>query len=204
MSIFGTIGVADDLEDAVLATLQSWFPVYVKEVELQQEIAVGSLPDPKSWLTSASLDRDAADATPAIVVVSPGLSPGKHPVQEGDGSFRVYFSIGIGVFVSANDRENTMSLVRLYTAICRSILLHKQSLGGYADGVTWLDESYDDSFSFTDSQTIMAGQVIFEIEVGGFGNRYGGPAGSTPPNPATQPGSEWPLVATVTSTVKTK
>lgn len=213
--IFYAIRLADDLEDAVLATLEAWWPVYVKELELQspdapdpKHIDVGDLPAPKSWVKSNQMDRAASDNLPAIVVVSPGMSGRTPPKQEGDGSFRGFFSIGVGVFVSADQRNNTLRLVRLYTAIVRTILLQKQSLGGFADGTTWLDESYDDNFSFTDDQTISAGQVVFEIEVSGVVNRYGGPAvfGGPPPvpDPDTQPGSDWPPVEEVNATVEIK
>lgn len=209
MSIFGAITLGDDLENAVLTTLETWWPVYMKEVELQANIPVGSLPAPKSWLKADQLDRDAGDNLPAIVVVSPGLSSRSHPAQEGDGSFRVWFSIAAGVFVSADRRAHTMRLVRIYTAIARTIMLQKQSLGGFAAGTTWLDESYDDNFPFADDKTISAGQVIFEVEVDGVVNRFGGPTTGAvvpvaTPDPATQPGSDWPLVATVTSTVEVK
>lgn len=213
--IFFAIRLADDLEDAVLATLEKWWPVYVKELELQspalpdpKNIEVGSLPAPKAWLKANQLDREATDNLPAIVVVSPGMSGRAAPKQEGDGSFRAFFSIGVGVFVSADKRDNTMRLVRLYTAIVRTILLQKQSLDGFADGTTWLDESYDDSFTFTDDSTISAGQVVFEIELSGVVNRYGGPAvyGGPPPepDPDTQPGSTWPAVESTTTTVEVK
>lgn len=209
MSIFGAIKLAGDIEDAALLTLESWFPVYKKEVELQMGLAPGTLVAPKAWLKANTLDREAGDSMPAIVAVSPGLSSRQTPKQEGDGTFRVWFSIGLGVFVSADRRSHTMDLVRIYTALVRTIMLQKQSLGGVADGTTWLDESYDDNFPFLDDQTISAGQVIFDVEVAGVVSRFGGPTTGAvlpvaTPDPATQPGSEWPLVATVTSSVDTK
>ena len=214
MSIFDAIKVAGDLERATLETLEAWWPVYSRELTLQSppapdpdNIPDDALPQPKAWLTVDQLDREAADALPCIVCVSPGLSGRTPPKQEGDGSFRVNFSIGIGVFVGANDRKDTLRLVRLYTAIARTIMLQKQSLGGFAAGTTWIDESYDDNFPFTDDQTISAGQVVFEVEVDGVVNRFGGPSTgaiipTATPDPVTQPGSTWPLVADAKSTVE--
>jgi hypothetical protein len=205
--IFSAIKIADDLEKACLDTIEAWFPVYVKELEIQHPdlFPVGSLPAPKSFLTADRIDRSNADLLPAIVAISPGLS-GKKPAQEGDGSFRAFFHLGVGVFVVGSDRPSTKRLVRTYTAICRTIMLQKQSLGGFADGSTWLDESYDDDFNFTDDQTIGAGQVVFEVEVDGVVNRYGGPAvfGGPPPDPdpVEQPGSDWPTADVVTATVQ--
>ena len=206
MSIYGPLTSAAELEQAVVDTLQKWFPTYLTEYELQ----AGLIPDrntppkhpaPKAWLTADQLDRSAADALPAVVVVSPGLSK-TAPKQEGDGSFRVFFSIGIGVFVSSNTRPDTIALVRVYTAILRTIMLQKQSLDGVADGCTWIDESYDDNFPFTDDQTMSAGQVVFEITIAGFVNRFAGP--TTPDPDPSQPGSDWPLAETVMATVETE
>lgn len=205
MSIFEAIKITDDLETAVLTTLENWFPVYKKEVELQSGVPIGDLPVVKSFLKSNQLDEPAGVNFPALVCVSPGMSPSNRPKQEGDGSFRTFWGIAVGVFVSADRRASTMRMVRVYSAIVRSILLQQQALGGYADGTTWLDESYDDAFPFTDTETISAGQVVFEVEVAGVVNRYGGPAvyghPEPDPDPVNQPGEEWPEVLTTSADV---
>jgi hypothetical protein len=206
LSIFDQIMIADDLEHAVLQTLQDWFPVYIREVEMQspeapdpRNIPVDSLPLPRSYLTADQIDRESASQLPSIVCISPGLSGRNNPSQSGDGTFSVPFSIAVGVFVSADNRAHTIRLVRLYTAIARSIMIQKQSYGGFAVGAYWLDESYDDHFTFTDDQTISAGQVVFEVWVDDVVTRYAGPIGK--PDPDTQPGSEWGNAETVTPTV---
>lgn len=209
MSIFDAIKITGHLEDAVLATLELWFPVYKKELELQDPVLnVDDLLLPAMYLRANELNEPDATSFPALVCVCPGMSPRSRPMQEGDGSFRTFWSIAVGVFVAADNRPHTMDLVRIYTALARTIILQQQALGGYADGTTWLDESYDDTFPFADGETISAGQVVFEVEVDGVVNRYGGPAvfgGPEPaPDPATQPGSSWPTVQTITPTVTTK
>lgn len=209
MSIFGAIKVADDLENAMLTTLEAWFPTYKKEYELQDPILnVGDLPAPKGYLKANQLDAPSDVTFPALVVVSPGLSGRLTPKQEGDGTFRVHFNVAVGVFVSADRRAHTRQMVRVYCAIVRTILLQQQDLGGYGDGLIWLDESYDDAFPFTETETISAGQVVFEAEVSGVVSRFGGPAaygGPEPaPDPANQPGEDWPTVLTTTPTVTIK
>jgi hypothetical protein len=174
VSIFGAIKIADDLEQAAIDTLEAWFPVYIRELELQQSEALDVYPLPRSYITADRFDKENADQLPAIVVISPGLS-GTRPRQEGDGSFRCFFNLAVGAIVAGKDRQSTKRLVRVYTAVAREIMLQKQSLGGYADGTTWLDESYDDNLRFEDTQTLGAGQAIFEIEVAGVVNRFGGP-----------------------------
>jgi hypothetical protein len=204
MSIFEAIKLADDTEAAAVETLQKWFKTYMRELELQHTKPEDAYPMPVRFITAERLDLESADALPAIVVVSPGLS-GTRPRQEGDGSFRVFMALAVGVFVSGKDRQSTKSLVRAYTAIARTIILQHQSLGGFSDGVNWLDESYDDNFRFEDTETIGAGQAVFEVEVAGVVNRFGGPAlyqqPEPDPDPDTQPGSNWPTADTVTATV---
>jgi len=206
--IFGDIIIGSQLEEAVVATLEAWFPVYIREMELQQSIPQDALPLPRSFITTDKINRENTDQLPAIVVVSPGLSGRNSPKQEGDGTFRVPWAISIGVFVGGQDRTTTKNLIRQYVGICRAIMLQKQSLGGFADGTTWLDESYDNSFAFVDQETIGAGSVIFEVWVAGVVQRFGGPAvpfeGSPAPDPDTQPGSEWPPIQTVEVTVTNK
>jgi hypothetical protein len=199
-SIFGHIVSADMVEDDVMAHIQAWWLTIAREFELQRGLARDVLPDPKSYLIAEDVDREAADALPSIVVVSPGLTG--RPRQEGDGTYRATFGLAVGLFVSANTRRNTERLVRQYAAIVRKIMLTRA--GEYADAVNWLDESYDDDFPFVDRQTISAGQVIFEVEVANVVNRYGGPVAPTPPDPEVQPGSNWPTANIVTATVKTK
>lgn len=207
MTIFEAIKIADNLEQAALTTLETWWESYLREYERQAGLVANNVQPlkhglPKSWLLSNQLDAETRDRAnlPAIVVLNPGMSGRNTPKQEGDGTFRVWWSLAVGVFVSANTRADTMKLVREYTAIARTIMLQKQSLGGFADGTTWLDESYDDNFPFSDDQTISAGQAVFEIEVAGVVNRFAGPVGA--PDPVTQPGSSWPLATYVHATVE--
>lgn len=200
MSIFDQIKIADDLETAAIDTLNLWFHTYTREYELQAGLLRDSFPLPRAFITSERLDREDADQLPAVVVVSPGLW--EKPRQEGSGQFRAKFSLAIGIFVAGQDRTTTKRLLRVYCGIARTIMLQKQSLGGFADGTTWLDESYDDAFQFTDTQTVGAGQVVFAIEVAGVVNRYGGPPTPIPPDPDTQPGSDWPTVEEHTETVR--
>jgi len=173
-------------------TLNAWFQVYTEELELQREALGmddqrGTHPLPRSITVVEELNRENADQLPAIVIVSPGLN-GQPPKKDGRGQYRATWMLGVGLFVSASTREATKDLVRFYAAVCRGILVQKPSLGGHAFRTTWLDESYDDDFEFTDTQTISAGQVIFETEVDGVVTHGAGPV--TPPDPPTQPGSQ--------------
>src|SRR5580765_5903638 len=142
MSIFDEIKISSQLETAVKDTLNLWWDVFAKEVELQMGIPVGSLTKPIAFMTSAQVDRELSPPMPGIVVVSPGMGPTK-PLRDGDGFYRTFWHIAIAVFVSAKDRDSTADLLRLYAGIARTIIIKKSSLGGFANGLTWEDESYD-------------------------------------------------------------
>lgn len=199
MSIFGNMTDATVVEQAAADTLKLWFKTYSRELELQLGLAQDSIPMPRSYTVATEIDRDVEDQLPAVVVVSPGVSD--PPRMEGDGSYRVTWAVGVGVFVSAKDRASTSAAIRRYCAIVRAIVLQKASLGGVATGSRWLDENYDE-MDFDDGRTIGVGTVLFEIEVSDAVNRRGGPAVPTPPDPDDQPGSNWPLADPVTVTVK--
>lgn len=199
MSIFGEIIDAGIVEEAAADTLRQWFLTYTRELELQLGLTQDSIPQPRSYTVATEIDRDVEDQLPAVVVVSPGISD--EPKMEGDGSYRVTWSVGIGVFASAKDRSSTSVAIRRYCAIVRAIVLQKASLGGVASGTRWLDENYDD-MDFDDGRTIGVGTVLFEVEVHNAVTRRGGPAVPTAPDPDEQPGSNWPVADPVTVTVK--
>jgi len=206
-SIFGAIEIADDVEQAVLDTLRTWFRTYLIEYELQSGLIddkhdTPKHPMPKQYIKANDLDSANSDALPTIVVMSPGLSPNQRPKMEGDGTFRVFFNIGIGVFVGSGIRDNTLKLVRVYAAIVRTIMLQKPDLNGLSDGSTWMDESYTPHFAMEDDQTISAGQVLFEVEIPGIVARYGGPREPIPD--PEMPGSNWPTVQTHEETVESE
>ena len=191
MSIFGPIIDANQVEEAARNTLRDWFQTYLNEFALQRSIPLDRLPYPRSFILTGDNEKEPEDQLPAIAIVSPGLAD--EPLQEGDGSFRSNWSLGVGIFISAIDRESTERVVRWYCAIIRAIMLQRQSLGGFSDGVRWLDEGYDE-LEFDDERTIGAGLVEFEVEVAGVVNKRMGPAYPDPPDPDEQPGSNWPIV----------
>jgi hypothetical protein len=194
--IFKSIIDGGVVEGWVEDTLKAWWEVYSRELEIQRGETPGLHPQPASWVVidGPEADREVADQMPAIIIISPGLN-GQRPIHDGRGQYRATWLVGVGLFVSASTREDTKNLVRFYAAVARAIMLQKSSLGGNVARTTWLDESYDDNFNFTDDQTISAGQVVFDIEVADVVNRFDGPVGA--PDPDTQPGSEWHTADTV-------
>jgi hypothetical protein len=165
-------------------------------MERQTARPPGSLPRARAWTTSPDFETWPEDQIPRVLIVSPGLL--QPPASDGPGNYRATWSLGIGVIVSARTMDETMELAKLYCAALRACMLQHQSLEGFAAGVEWLDENYDDLPSI-DTRSLGAGQAIFAVQVDDVSRRWGGPTSpdSEPPEPDTTPLSTDPTVEDV-------
>lgn len=197
-SKFGPMVDGGQVEQWVADTLELWFPTYLRELEDQRGLPHGQIPPPLSYTISEDVDREAGDYLPALVVVSPGLASGRAPQKEGDGAYRAWWNVGIGIFASSNSRNETRILVRRYLAVARTLLIQKRSLGGNANGIDWLDEDYEE-VDFETGATMGAGVAFFNVEVANVLMGRGGPR-VPDPDPVTQPGSTDPHVTGVNVT----
>jgi hypothetical protein len=191
MSIFGNIITADELENAVEATLRLWFRTYLNEIELQKGVPDFGLVNPRSVVRHVELIDFPEEQLPRLMIVSPGMA--KPPLMEGDGTYRGFWRIGISLINSARDRDSTNRNSKWYAGAIRAIILQHRSLGGFADGVSWEDENYMDGPVEAD-RTLALCTNEFIVEVEGIVDRKSGPAVPEPPDPDDLPGSEWPLV----------
>lgn len=185
-SAIGPIVTGRDVELAALAMLKRWSSTYLAEAERQSGRTVGSLPRIRAWTTAPDFEKWPEDQLPCVLLISPGLAV--PPVPEGNGRYRAQFSLGLAAIVSTAKMDETAALAKLYCAVHRACLLQHQSLEGFAAGVTWLDENYDDLPSI-DDRSLGAGQAIFAVEVDGISTRWNGPTtpDSEPPDPDTDP-----------------
>jgi hypothetical protein len=194
-SDIGAVVTGRDVELAALALLQRWSGTYLAEMERQTGRAPASLPRVRAWSTAADFETWPEDQVPRVLLVSPGLL--EPPKANGLGDHRVTWSLGLGVVVSASTMPETMVLAKLYTAALRVCLLQHQSLEGFAAGVDWLDENYDDLPSI-DTRSLGAGQAIFAVHVDDVSRRWGGPpTPNDPPSPDTDPLPTDPTATTV-------
>jgi hypothetical protein len=187
-----------DVELAAMALLKRWSGTYLAEAERQRGYAPASLPRIRGWATAHDFEKWPEDQLPCVLLVSPGLAEAPEPA--GTGVYRVHFALGVATIVSARTMDETAALAKLYCAAIRACILQHQSLEGFAAGVEWLDETYDDLESI-DARSLGAGQAIFSVTVDGFARRWNGPkTPSDPPAPDTAPLPEDP-VATAVETV---
>lgn len=194
-SAIGKIVTGRDVELAALAVLKRWASTYLAEAEEATGRARGSLPRIRAWTTASEFEKWPEDQLPAVLLISPGLAA--PPRADGTGSYRASFALGIAAIVSTARMDETAALAKLYCATFRACLLQHQSLEGFAAGVTWADENYDDLPSI-DDRSLGAGQAIFAVEVDGISTRWNGPPyPSEPPSPDTAPIPDDPTATAV-------
>jgi hypothetical protein len=186
-SVFERIFSAHTLELAAINTLAAWFPTYLREVELQNDLVENQIKSPRTYTTRNEFTTFPEDQMPICVVVSPGLA--EPPTAEGNGKMGGWYSLGVGVLASASTEEATNFLSKLYASAIRAIMLQKSDLGGVCSGIEWLDESFDDIPDDSQTRTIRAAQWIGIAYIDDVVTRGAGPIG--PPNPEDQPGSVW-------------
>ncbi len=193
MNIYGQIITGADVRDAVEQHVRTWTLGYLGEVAAQAGFPRNYLPDFRAYTSDIQLENGLTDEQmPCLLVVSPGLS--SPPVKRGDGTWKTTWTINLTVVVSARDRMSTLRNVELYTAAVRSAVMQQPSLGGFALGCNWLDESYD-ALRLEQAPNIGAGIVSLEVEVGPVVDSTKGPI--TPPAaPLAEPPANWGVFQT--------
>jgi hypothetical protein len=194
LDIFLPIKDGSQLESAVMEHLAAWMPVYLRELEVQRGWPDDQhLPNIRSYVTFSNFDHFDEQQLPSAVVSSPGLSA--PPRMEGSGTYTAIWSVNVTVIVSAKDQVSTNTLAKMYAAAVRGVMVQKPSLGGFSVGVVWKNESYTDLGSSDGERTFAVGSGQFDVTVDEVINKMGGPRtypSADPPDPATQPGSQWP------------
>lgn len=191
MTIFGRILSGRIVEQTVKNHLHLWMPTYIREIERQTGRPAESLPLIRSWTNRNTLQLWKEDHLPSLLLVSPGTIGA--PWKDGEGTYHAHWSIGVAVVVSGRDEKTTDGLSKDYAAAVRAAMLQRQSLGGQAEGVSWLDERYTD-LPADEARTLAAGQDIFSIEFKDVVSVAGGPVEPDPPAEAV---GDWPEVETV-------
>jgi len=196
-SIFGPIFDGSVLTRAALATLRAWYPTYIREVEIQRGYQTKKIPSPRTYVERWRFDSYPDEQLPIVVAVCPGMAA--PPTAAGDGIMGGWWILGVGVIAAANTEENSERLAKIYGACAREILEQKSYLDDSWEfsGVNVVDETYNDIPDIEQSRTMRAAYVIARVRVENITSKYGGPAYPDPPDPETQPGTDWPDVQTV-------
>lgn len=193
-AVFGKIVTGRQVEQAVTAFLQAWLPTYTAEVARQTGRDDTLIAPVRSWSTSNRFARRPEDQLPAGIVISPGISD--RPERRGDGSLGAWWRIGVAIVAAgkAGDQDDANELAKLYGAAVRAALAQHPSLGGFADGLELVAETYDD----VPADYLPVGAVVevdADVHVAEIVNTDGGPMQPITPDPTVPPG-DWPTVET--------
>lgn len=143
MTTIGPMFSAADLESAVETTLKTWMETYLHAMEQHRSVPAQSYEFPRAWVKDARERTYAEDQVPAIIIVAGGAQdPERH--GGGGGRYTAWFTLSIGVVVSAFDKEITSQLCKDYIAVVRTLIVQNASLDGVAQEVRWMEEHYED------------------------------------------------------------
>lgn len=160
---FGELVTADEVEDALIETLQEWMPTYLMAMEERKGKDAGSLLAPRSWQVVVDDEKWDAQQMPALNVVSAGTND--TPARGSRGTYDATFLTGVVWYLGGADRDLLRRANRWYAAVVREILIqHPPLVGGVSVEVLWMGEEYDTVASDM-ARTLVAGRTVFAITV---------------------------------------
>jgi hypothetical protein len=160
---------------------------YLAAMERYHGLPKEFIPTPKSWRVEQNFARHPQDTMPFVAVVSAGISPGRVPQRDNEGNVRAWWLIAIGAVCAARTDQDAKDLSGYYGAAIRLIMQQMPELSGWASGVDWNDERYDDWNPILE-QMVSSVRLVFTVEVEdvmnvfqGFSDLWGNKL--IPPNP---------------------
>lgn len=193
MTIFGTIRSDDEVEMAVVESLQKWLPTYMSEVEHQRglEAPYYARPPEGSYTVRSDFETWPEEMLPLVIVVAPGIDD--DPEKEARGKHRGVFNIAVTCVVESIDQIETRNYAHRMGAAIRASLVQHWDLDGALDcsvrGVDWIGTRNDELPSEA-SRTIWGCRQLFQVQVGDILTRMAGPSSPIPPialDPVTIP-----------------
>ncbi|HVQ60381.1 MAG TPA: hypothetical protein VMS60_15885 [Solirubrobacterales bacterium] len=176
MSIIGRLTSGLDVERATLVALRDRLPKYLKEAAKQASVKpeeIAEIEEVKSWAVISEYDRWPETNLPAIIIAAPGLRG--EPVKGGDGSYRVKWTLGVSIVVSAATAPKARKYAQIYAAAVRGAILQARSMGKDLRVSDWIDEVYETT-KREGRKTTVAATVVFVVDQSDVVNWRGGPA----------------------------
>lgn len=165
---------ASQIEAEVVASLQKWFPTYLREIERQIDLPVATFEPPRNYSDRNSFDAEAGEQLPKVVVIAPGIIGA--PTKVAGGMYSATWRLGVGIAVAAKTEDRANLLVKGYGAATRALMLQNSGLGNLgATDITWTDESYDDLPIPNVVQLMKAASLYFDIDFTNVVTRQPGP-----------------------------
>jgi hypothetical protein len=195
---------ADDVADAVVATLDEWTPFYVAMISGRVTAAgkIGGRSQPTTplapfghWINEDEY-RNVGTGRPAGYEVRVPATVGE-PRRKGSGLYVATWRVQVNVQYWGTDWQESRDGTSWYEKATRWSILQHRSLGGFANSTTWKGTSFQRG-GHSSSRTEGIAVIGFDVEVLDSINDTRGPA--TVPAPPLVPDQD-PTVATTSVTL---
>lgn len=184
---------ADDVRDAVKATIDEWSEYYLSVISQRLAAAdrIGGqsqnpnpLPNFGTWVNDPT-QRNFGTGQPAAFLVTVAATVGAPDVQ-GDGMVRAVWRANVSIQAFGTDWQEAADLTSWYEKCVRWCIQQHRSLGGFSTGSKWIGTSYS-SKDHTSTRTLGIAAIGFDIGVANVINVRRGPATvPTQPGPPAQ------------------
>lgn len=199
MSTFGSWTGPTDVNARLVAHGLKWITEFLAEIERQKGLDPRDLPVPGEgqWTVSRDeFEKWPEDQTPAVFVITPGLTG--TPRQEGDGSLTapVAFSVAVQTSSGGHGKDASDELAHFYGTALKQLYLAPLPIEGLRLGgpVTLIDERYDD-IPFIKRRDLGSARLIFSLWVRDWVTHGRPPRKEPREDPYQDPGNR-PRVAT--------
>lgn len=184
---------ADDIRDAVTATILEWSPYYlgVLSLRLQEAGRLGGKSQPKAplppfgkWRNQPTQRPPGTGIAPAFIVTSPATVG--MPLQQGTGMVGAVWRAQVTIQVFGTTWQTAADLTSWYEKAVRWSLLQHRGLGGLAQNTKWMGCQYTGkrhSSTRTEGRVIAAYDVMVNDVVDVFAGPPAVPSTSGPPAP---------------------
>jgi hypothetical protein len=185
LDVFGPLVIWNDVGNAIVSTLQEWYPTYLERMCRKIGQPETWLPSPASYVVTYDTYHFPEDQPPVVVVSVPGTLD--RPKRDGSRRYRAFWDVRITVFVTAVDRATTEALAGYYGGATTELILDKASLGNFAEGIEWHGTMFDTKISDRDQRTLGSCESRFSVDVRDVVMALSGPLTPTTSAPASWP-----------------
>lgn len=174
-NVFGPSVLRSDVEEAVIAHLQTWMPTYLAEQERRKTIAAGTYQARIPWESTNEFPMpEDGTVPPRGIVVSPGTA--RPPEKKANGEISLWWDIRVVIVVDAATAADSNRLSAVYAWCAMAALLQEPiSVGDQEAYVEYLGEG-NTITPAEHMKTGWASEQLFEILTAGVVTRFGGPA----------------------------
>jgi hypothetical protein len=210
---FGPVSNIQDVPRAVEAHVRKWISTYLAAAERAAGHAPTDLPfyaRPNSYLKVNLLEGlPGEENSPTIIIVTRG---GNGRPEKSRPAARIPYGashslpldIGIAVFTASYDGDGAREVGGAYGWSIAMLMMQRRDLDGAMDGrirvESWDDIRLDD-VAGEEARTRAILRLEFTIRLNDYGDAGQGPTTPNPPSDPYAVPSDWPTVATVTSTL---